>query len=37
MIAIKNPKTFDFDFDWSKDVDDDLKHAIYFIMKSNES
>ena len=37
MIAIKDPKTFYFDFDWSKDVDEDLKHEIYFVMKTNES
>ena len=37
MIAIRDPKTFYFDFDWPKDVDENLKHEIEFIMKSNES
>ena len=34
---IRNRKTFDFDFDWPKDVDDNLKHEIEVIIKSNES
>ena len=33
MIVIRDPKTFYFDFDWSKDVE----HKIEFIIKSNES
>ena len=37
MIVIKDPKTFCFNFDWSKDVDENLKHKIEFIIKSNES
>ena len=37
MIAIKDPKTFCFNFDWPKDVDENLKHEIEFIIKSNES
>ena len=36
MIAIKNPKTFCFNFDWPRDVDKNLKHEIEFIVKSNE-
>ena len=28
MIIIRDPKTFCFNFDWSKDVDDILKHEI---------
>ena len=36
MIVIRDPKTFYFDFDWSKDVDENLKHEIGFIIKSNE-
>ena len=37
MIAIRDPKTFYFDFDWPKDVDQNLKHEIEFLIKSNES
>ena len=37
MIVIKNPKTFYFDSDWSKHVDENLKHKIEYIIKSNES
>ena len=37
MIVIRDPKTFCFNFEWSKDVDEDLKHEIEFIKKSNES
>ena len=33
---IRDPKTFCFNFDWQKDVDEDLKHEIEFIIKSNE-
>ena len=36
MIAIRNPKTFCFNFDWPRDVDKNLKHEIEFIVKSNE-
>ena len=36
-IMIKDPKTFYFDFDWPKDVDENLKHKIEFIIKINES
>ena len=28
MIVIRNPKTFYFNFDWSKDVDENLKDKI---------
>ena len=28
MVVIREPKTFYFDFDWSKDVDDNLKHKL---------
>ena len=31
------PKTFYFDFDQPKDVDQNLKHKTEFIIKSNES
>ena len=37
MIVIRDPKTSCFNFDWSKDVDEKLKHDIEFIAKSNES
>ena len=37
MIAITDPKTFCFNFDLSKDVDENLKNKIEFILKSNES
>ena len=37
MIVIKNPKTFYFDSDWPKHVDENLKHKIEYIIKSNES
>ena len=37
MIVIGDPKTFYFHFDWPKDVDENLKHEIEFIMKSNSS
>ena len=37
MVVIRDPKTFYFDFYWSKDVDENLKYEIEFIIKSNES
>ena len=37
MIVIRDPKTFCFNFDLPKDVDENLKHEIEFIIKSNES
>ena len=37
MIMIRGPKTFCFNFDWPKDVDENLKHEIEFIRKSNQS
>ena len=36
MIVIRDSKTFYFDFNWPKDFDDNLKHEIDFIIKSNE-
>ena len=38
MIVIRDPYTF-FNFDWPKDVDENLKHEIEFISnrKINES
>ena len=37
MIEIRDPKTFYFDFDWIKNLDENLKRKIEFFMKSNES
>ena len=37
MILIRDPKTFYFNFNQPKYVDDNLKHGIEFIIKSNES
>ena len=37
MVVIKDPKTFYFNFDWPKQVDEKLKHEIEFIIKSNGS
>ena len=37
MAVIREPKTLNFDFDWHKDVDKNLKHEVEFIIKSNES
>ena len=34
-ILTRDPKTFCFNFDWSKNVDENLKHEIEFIIKSN--
>ena len=37
MIVITDPKTFCCNFNWSKNVDENLKHEIEFTIKSNES
>ena len=37
MIVIRGPKTFYFNFDCPNNVDENLKHEIEFIIKSNES
>ena len=37
MIVIRDPKTFCFNFDWPKDVDENLKHENEFIIKRNKS
>ena len=37
MIVIEDPKTFYFYFDWPKDVGENLKHEIEFIIKSNKT
>ena len=34
--VIRDTNTFCFNFDWSKDVDENLKHEFEFIIKSNE-
>ena len=36
-IVIRDRKTFYFDFDWPKDVHENLNHKAEFIIKSNES
>ena len=35
MIVIRDPKTFCFIFDRPKDVDENLKYKIKFIIQSN--
>ena len=37
MIVIRDPNTFYFHFDGPKNVDENLKDEIEFIIKSNES
>ena len=37
MIVIRYSKNFCFKFDWPKDFDENWKHEIEFIIKSNES
>ena len=37
MIVIRDPNTFCFNFDLTKDVDENLKHEFEFAIKSNES
>ena len=37
VIVIRDPKTFYFDFDWPKDIDENLKHEIKYIIKINKS
>ena len=34
MVVKRDP--IDFDFDWPKDVDKNLKHGIEYIIKSND-
>ena len=36
MIVIRDPKTFDFDFDWRKGDDENMRHEIEFIIESNK-
>ena len=37
MIVTRDPKTFCFNFDLTKNVDENLKGKIEFIIKNNES
>ena len=37
MIFIRDPKTFCFNFDLPDYADENLRHEIEFIIKSNES
>ena len=37
MIVVRNLKAFCFNFDLPKDVNENLKHEIEFIIKSNGS
>ena len=37
IIVIRSPKNFCFNFDFSKDVNENLKCEFVFIIKSNES
>ena len=37
IIVIRDPKTFSFNFDLSKHVDENLRRETEFIIKSNES
>ena len=37
MVVITDLETFYPDFDWPKDFDENLKHEIEYIIKSNNS
>ena len=37
QIVIRDPKSFCFNFDWPKDVDEHLKHKNEYVIKKNES
>ena len=37
VVVIRDPKTFCFNFDWPKNIDENLKHEVEFVIKSNES
>ena len=37
MSLVRDCKTFCFNFDWPKNVDENLKHETEFIIKCNES
>ena len=36
IVVIRDPKTFHFSFDFLKDVDENLKREVEFIINSNE-
>ena len=36
MIVIRNPKTFCFNFNQPKDVDENMKHESEFIITNNK-
>ena len=37
MILIRDLKAFQFNFDWPKNIDENLKYENEFMIKSNES
>ena len=37
MIVVRDIKKFCFNFDWPKYVDENSKHEIKFMIKSNDS
>ena len=37
MTVMRDPKTFCFNFEWPKCVEENLKYLIEFIIKMNES
>ena len=37
MIVIRDPKTYYFNFNWPKDVHENVKHENEFIIKYKES
>ena len=37
IVVIREPKTFNFDFNWPKSDDENLKYETEFLIKSNES
>ena len=36
-VVIMELRTLNFDFDWPNNINENLKHEIRFIIKSNES
>ena len=36
ITSTRYPKTFYFDFDWPKDIDENLKHKTQLIIKCNK-
>ena len=37
LVVIRDPKTFSLNFDWPGCVDENFKHEIEFIIRSNKS